>query len=208
MLDPQHVCAHSQLAAQPAPAANYRFLKTVRWSTPAAPRAPSPLEAPPLAAPAALATTLRRAAAFAVHGERRARAPIKWMGACCPVRATCVPGLLLLFARSPRHPFPLPACFCSKAGFYTSRTRSSTCSPCPKGSQCPLLGTKTPAACKVGYFASREGSKTCTPCPVNTFISTTGATSCKPCASGTSTRGLTGQSRCQTLRPSLRRSLL
>jgi hypothetical protein len=129
--------------------------------------------------------------------------PHQWMGACYPVHASRAQAPFAHHA-----PPPPPGPSCSKAGFYTSLTRASTCSPCPKGSQCPLLGTKTPTACKVGYFASREGSRTCTPCPVNTFIATTGATSCRPCTPGTSTRGLTGQSRCQTIRPSLRRSLL
>lgn len=87
--------------------------------------------------------------------------------------------------------------------------RSGTCALCPKGKQCPTIATAAPKDCPRGYFSGKEGAKLCTACPVNTFAGSTGSVQCTPCASGTSTRGLVGQSACQTIRPtSLRRSML
>ncbi|KAL4859859.1 Nucleolar GTP-binding protein 1 [Chlorella vulgaris] len=89
---------------------------------------------------------------------------------------------------------PSGSSICSpcKAGSFSATTRATTCSPCPKGKQCPMLATKTPTSCKAGYFSSKEGQKTCTPCPVNKFRGTDdlAGTSCAACPRGTGTRGL------------------
>ena len=100
------------------------------------------------------------------------------------------------------------ACSPCKPGYYASAARVGTCSLCPKGKQCPSPGTKTPVQCAKGYYSAKDGQKLCTPCPVNYVSTASGATQCTPCAAGSNTRGLTGQSLCQAVRPtSLRRSI-
>lgn len=105
---------------------------------------------------------------------------------------------------------PSGSSICSpcKAGSFSAATRATTCSPCPKGKQCPMLATKTPTSCKAGYYSSKQGQKTCTPCPVNKFrgASDLAGTSCAACPRGTGTRGLVGQSKCQAVRAGLRRA--
>ena len=100
------------------------------------------------------------------------------------------------------------ACSPCKPGFYAPAARAGTCSLCPKGNQCPSPATSAPKACSLGYFSAKDGQKLCTPCPVNYYRDgSVAATQCKPCAAGSNTRGLTGQSKCQVVRPtSLRRS--
>ncbi|PRW59245.1 von Willebrand factor type EGF andpentraxin domain-containing 1 Flags: Precursor [Chlorella sorokiniana] len=101
------------------------------------------------------------------------------------------------------------ACSPCKPGTYTSDPRSGTCKLCPKGKQCPTPATVTPRNCPAGSYSSKDGSVLCTPCPVNSFASIAGLTKCTPCASGTNTRGLTGQKACTAVRvTSLRRSVL
>lgn len=101
------------------------------------------------------------------------------------------------------------ACSPCKPGTYTDSARAGTCKLCPKGYQCPTPATKTPRACPAGTYASKDGAVLCTPCPVNTISTTTGSKQCTACGTGTNTRGLTGQTRCQTTRAtSLRRSVL
>ncbi|PSC68423.1 serine threonine [Micractinium conductrix] len=93
-------------------------------------------------------------------------------------------------------------CSPCKAGTYAPTAGNNACSLCPKGFQCPTLAIKTPQPCPRGYFSNKVGNRLCTPCRSNTYTDTTGKTSCQACPPGTSTRGLSGQSICQELRPS------
>ena len=100
------------------------------------------------------------------------------------------------------------ACSPCKPGTFASATRSGTCQACPRGFQCPTNAMSKPSMCPRGYFSNKDGVKLCTPCPVNTYSSVVPSQSsplavstCAACSQGTSTRGLTGQSLCQDLRP-------
>jgi hypothetical protein len=107
------------------------------------------------------------------------------------------------------------ACSACLPGTFASAARSRTCQACPRGFQCPTKAMNTPSACARGYFSNKDGNKLCTPCPVNTYSSVAPSQSspvavitCIACERGTSTRGLTGQSKCQAVRPPALRRLM
>ena len=107
------------------------------------------------------------------------------------------------------------ACSPCKPGTFASATRSGTCQACPRGFQCPTNAMSKPSMCPRGYFSNKDGNKLCTPCPVNTYssivpsqTSPVAVNTCTACAKGTSTRGLTGQSVCQAVRPQALRRLM
>ncbi|PSC75114.1 multiple epidermal growth factor-like domains 6 [Micractinium conductrix] len=99
-----------------------------------------------------------------------------------------------------------------KPGYYTPNIKSPSCLLCAKGFQCPTPAMKKPLPCPRGTFSNKEGNRVCTPCPINTISAGGGVASamqpvlaCTKCPIGTSTRGLPGQSKCQVLRPQVRR---
>ncbi|PSC75144.1 serine threonine [Micractinium conductrix] len=104
------------------------------------------------------------------------------------------------------------ACSPCKPGTYAPEGKSATCKMCPKGYQCPTNAMKAVGPCPKGTFSNKEGNKQCTPCPTNTYSNGGGSPlapgpvmACIKCAPGTNTRGLTGQSKCQVIRPQVKR---
>ncbi|PSC75222.1 serine threonine [Micractinium conductrix] len=102
------------------------------------------------------------------------------------------------------------ACSPCKPGTYAPVGTSATCKLCPKGYQCPTNAMKAVGSCPKGTFSNKEGNKQCTPCPTNTYSNGGGAAptavmACIKCAPGTNTRGLVGQSKCQVIRPQVKR---
>lgn len=79
---------------------------------------------------------------------------------------------------SPAAPLLPTSCLCSKPGTYAAGLRSTTCSLCPAGKQCPLTATAVPQTCGKGYFSNKDGARMCTPCPVNTYQDGSSPTQC------------------------------
>ncbi|KAL4447466.1 hypothetical protein ABPG75_004685 [Micractinium tetrahymenae] len=110
----------------------------------------------------------------------------------------------------PGYAAPAGSTTCSpcKPGRYAPDSKSVTCKLCPRGFQCPTSAIKTKSGCPKGTFSNREGNRLCSPCPINTYSSggssTVAVFSCTKCDVGTNTRGLTGQSLCQVIRPQVR----
>ena len=76
----------------------------------------------------------------------------------------------------------------------------------------PPPSSPSPSCSPRGTFSNKEGNKQCTPCPINTYsnggglvANPTAVMACIKCQPGTNTRGLVGQSKCQVIRPQVKR---
>ncbi|KAL4447452.1 hypothetical protein ABPG75_004671 [Micractinium tetrahymenae] len=117
----------------------------------------------------------------------------------------------------PGYSAPAGAAACSpcRPGTYAPDAKSATCKLRPKGFHCPTNAMSKQGPCPRGTFSNKEGLKLCAPCPANTYsldggtaASTTAVMACVKCAPGTNTRGLVGPSKCQVIRPQVKRLLL
>eukprot|EP00887_Chlorella_sp_A99_P008016 scaffold12.g8016.t1 len=100
-------------------------------------------------------------------------------------------------------------CLPCRAGTFAKNGGQGSCTPAPAGSFVAGAGAQRPTPCPKGSFQPKTGKPTCTKCPVNTYQSLTGKTTCSACCgTGTalgstcwqSTRGATGQAKCQRMR--------
>ncbi|KAL4452637.1 hypothetical protein ABPG75_008299 [Micractinium tetrahymenae] len=121
----------------------------------------------------------------------------------------------------PGYAAPAGAATCSpcKPGTYAPDAKSATCKLCPKGfharemiQSCPTNAMKQERPCPRGTFSNKEGNRLFSPCAANSYslgggsaLSPSAVMACVKCPPGTNTRGLVGQSKCQVIRPQVKR---
>ena len=95
------------------------------------------------------------------------------------------------------------ACEPAAPGFYVSESGSTSAAPCSVGMFSADAGSTACTPAPVGYFVSSPGSSSATPAPADFYVDVLGAAAPVACPPGTTTNGLTAQTACVAIPPTI-----
>lgn len=84
-----------------------------------------------------------------------------------------------------------------------SDTGAQPCTDAPAGTYVATGWATSATPCAAGSYSADSGAVACDQAPVDTYVSAQGATAATPCPDGTTTNGLTGQTACVPIPPTI-----